>query len=115
MQTQGARKLVLAICAHDKRLWVYDSDTGVNHPVPVTNFYNELMLHLNVRNPKIALNAQRLFVNLAEFSDGDLFRAFRSYNQIRTKVNIDSTMSIPGEKRSSFLNRMFGMFRNTQV
>ena len=70
------RAVVLAICTVDRRLWVYDGETGMNRPVPVTNFYNELMLHLNVRDPKVALDSLRLFQDLSGFTDGDLTRAF---------------------------------------
>lgn len=115
MTAAGDRTLVLAICARDRRLWVYDGETGINHPVPVTNFYNELMLHLNVRDPKVALSSQLLFENLEKFTDADLFKAFRSYNQIRTKVSVGSAITIPREKSGSFLDRMFGLFRGKQV
>ncbi|MDE3057423.1 MAG: hypothetical protein KGJ59_05655, partial [Bacteroidota bacterium] len=47
--------LVLAACPSDKRLWIYDGSDGVVHLIPVTNFYNELMMHKRVRDPEIAL------------------------------------------------------------
>ncbi|MGH2569478.1 MAG: hypothetical protein ACRDGA_14155, partial [Bacteroidota bacterium] len=43
MRTDEGRTLVLAVCDEDERLWVYDENSGINHPIPVTNFYNELM------------------------------------------------------------------------
>ncbi len=102
MQTADGRKLVLAVCAADQRLWLYDDETGINHPVPVTNFYNELMLHKNIRDPEIALNSKRLFQHLREFSDQDLALAFRSYNQIRTKVLLHAPLMPPLGRKSLF-------------
>lgn len=110
MTTEDHRSVVLAICAADRRLWVYDSETGMNHPVPVTNFYNELMLHTNVRDPNVALDSQRLFQDLGGFTDRDLVRAFASYNQIRTKVSIDSPIMAPPQRRTSLLRRMIRLF-----
>jgi len=114
MQAKADRRLVLAICSKDRRLWIYDSETGMNQPVPVTNFYNELMLHMNIREPKIALDSQRLFLDLDEFSDIDLFRAFRSYNQIRTKVTLDSTITVLQERNDSFFRKVIGLFKSKQ-
>ncbi len=77
---------VLAICSRDHRIWVYESATGVNHLIPITNFYNELMLHKRIREAKIALDPSYLFTHLSEFSDADFVHAFVVYNKIRKKV-----------------------------
>ena len=115
MMRSEDRAVVLAICTVDRRLWVYDGETGMNRPVPVTNFYNELMLHLNVRDPKVALDSLRLFQDLSGFTDGDLTRAFASYNQIRTKVNVNSPITAPPQQRGSLLRRMLGLFGSKQA
>lgn len=76
----------LALCVKDKRIWVYEGATGMNRLIPLTNFYNELMLHKNVRDPRIALDVLHLFRDLPAFSDDDLAYAFLTYNRIKTKV-----------------------------
>lgn len=106
MQTKQSHSLVLAICRGDERLWIYDRETGINHPMPATNFYNELMLHRNIRDPKVALDSKRLFRVLDTFSDSDLQAAFVSYNKIRTKVQVESEILVEPEKKRSFLNRL---------
>lgn len=83
----GGSAATLAICTADRRLWINDSRSGVNRLIPVTNFYNELMLHKNVRDPKIALDSQRLFADLGSFTDQDLARAFETYNTMKTKIH----------------------------
>ena len=111
MKTTTGRELVLAICAKNERLWVFDIPSGVNHPVPMTNFYNEVMLHRRVRDPETALDPRRLFSRLDEFTDGDLVRAFSSYNKIRTKIPLQDEIVEPRtESKSSLLGRLISAF-----
>jgi len=109
MKTDLSRRLVLVLCRNDKRVWVYDEATGVNHPIPVTNFYNELMLHKHIRDPRIALDAQRLFSDLQTYSDAELTRAFSTYNRLRTKIVLNDTLQLEQPKRPSLWQR-FGSF-----
>ena len=88
---------VLALCAKDRRLWVYDESDQVNHLIPVTNYYNELMLHKNTRDPKTALDSKRLFTELSSYSDDDLTYAFLTYNKLKTKVHAEGNM-VPDTK-----------------
>jgi hypothetical protein len=85
--------IVLAVAVKDKRLWVHDAATGMNRLVPITNYYNELMLHKHIRDPKIALASGRLFDDLGTYSDPDLRAAFYAYNALRPKVIVSSPPS----------------------
>jgi hypothetical protein len=105
-----AGRLVLALCATDRRLWVYDPTTGVNRLIPVTNFYNELMLHKNIREPEIALNSRRLFTDLPRFSDSDLAYAFLTYNKIRTKVHVSGTIEADRKEKRGFGHGLLKLF-----
>jgi hypothetical protein len=102
MTSTSGQQFVLAICSADQRLWVYDGQSGVNLPIPVSNFYNELMLHKNVRDPQRAFDTKRLFQNSSEFTDIDLQAAFRSYNNIRRKVVLEGDLVVPVDKPSWF-------------
>jgi hypothetical protein len=106
MRTTGGHEMALALCRTDERMWVYDSRSGMNLPVPITNFYNELMFLRKVRDPKIAFNPRRLFTDLDAFRDSDLTAAFRTYNMIRTKVAIDDDIAVPQEVRPPLLSRL---------
>jgi len=106
MATAGGQKMVLAICAKDKRLWIYEEASGVNHLIPVTNFYNELMLEKNVRDPEVALDSKRLFTDLSSWTDAELLRAFAAYNKLRTKVKLESPILVPQEQRPSWVRRL---------
>ncbi len=103
--------LDLAICPADKRLWVHDRGTGVNRLIPVTNFYNELMLHKNVRDPKIALDSKIFFMTLDRYSDADLRSAFQSYNKLKTKVHLGGTIDMGETAKSHRLHKLFQFFR----
>lgn len=114
MNTEAGQKLVLGVCARDRRLWVHDEATGINHPIPVTNFYNELMLHKNVRDPAVALDAKRLFLDLNKFNDIELTRAFVTYNKLRTKVGLDRQIVVPEERKPSWLKQIVRVFSSAK-
>lgn len=111
METDQHHELTLALCSRDARMWVYDALSQINHIIPPTVFYNELMLHKNIRDPKIALNSQRLFSSTSTFSDADFIQAFRTYNQIRMKVPLRGAMKIPPPPRRSLLQRLATLFQ----
>jgi hypothetical protein len=99
-------RLTLAVCPSDRRLWVHDGE--VNRLIPVTNYYNELMLQKKIRDPKIALDARRLFAELDTYSDADLTRAFVTYNQIRSKVRVEGLLEPDRPAKRS----VAGLFRS---
>ncbi len=78
----------LAIAPGEKRLWIYDGTSGMVYLIPITNFYNELMLHKSIRDPKIALQSSRFFGELDNYSDVDLRSAFYAYNKLKPKVTL---------------------------
>ena len=78
--------LVIAIGRRERRLWLYDGESGMNILIPMTNFYNELMLHKNIRDPNIALVSHNFFTHLDKYSDDDLRGAFIAYNNLKRKV-----------------------------
>lgn len=106
MHSEQNKHFVLAVCAGDKRLWVYDAETQVNHLIPVTNFYNELMLHKNIRDSKIALDSKRLFVDLAKYTDPELTYAFLTYNKLKSKVEVRGILTADRREKKSFVRRL---------
>ncbi|MEK7250006.1 MAG: hypothetical protein AAB209_06225 [Bacteroidota bacterium] len=101
--------LVLAIARQEKRLWLYDAATMMNHLIPITNYYNELMLHKSIRDPKIALKSGLLFDELEKYSDVDLRGAFVAYNRVRKKVDVRVEETVAEEKGlKMFLRRLIG-------
>jgi len=110
MHTEAGEHFVLALCTVDKRLWVYDETSKVNRLIPMTNYYNELMLHKNIRDPKVALDSKRLFSDLVQFSDEDLTYAFLTYNKIHTKVRMKGMLESDAKKRPSFIQRLSQLF-----
>jgi hypothetical protein len=101
MQTESGRRLVLALCAEDHRLWVFDQHSGMNLPLPLTRFYNELMLQLRIQDPRVVLHPERFFVDLAMYSDPSLIKAFEAYNRIRGRIDLDRPIVLPAEARPS--------------
>jgi len=110
MSSEEGRTVVLALCALDERLWVYDEQSGINHPIPVTNFYNQLMLQKNIRDARVALDAKRIFRDMQSYTDRDLALAFRSYNKLRRKVTLEGDIVVEETKRS-LLDRLKAVVR----
>jgi hypothetical protein len=81
---------VLVIAAAEKRLWLFDGTTGMNHPLPVTGYHNELMLQRQVRDPRQALAPALLFDQLPAYTDEELRAAFVAYNASRRRVEVQS-------------------------
>lgn len=92
-------RVVLAIAREHKRIWVYESQTGVNHFIPVTNFFNDLMRVKNIRDPKIVLNSSLIFDPAFELKDEELGSAFLLYNKNWKKINLDYSIFVSTEKK----------------
>jgi hypothetical protein len=105
MSTASGRRLVLALCVPDQRLWVYDARSGVNRPIPVTSFYNELMLQSKVQDRTVALDARRLFTDIGAFSNAALTRAFSTHNRLRTTVPLEDPLVLTSEEKAGWLQR----------
>lgn len=80
--------LTLALSAAERRLWLYDATTGMNHLIPITNYHNELMRLLGIRDPHVALKPERFFDDLPRYADNELRSAFISYNRLWKKVDL---------------------------
>jgi hypothetical protein len=106
MRASVSGRFVLAVCSADRRLWVCDEATRVNRLIPVTNFYNEIMLHKNIRDPKVALDSKRFFADLGSYTDTDLAHAFRTYNALKTKVHVDGVVEPETAERGGILHRL---------
>lgn len=103
-------KYVLVIASVHKKLWLYENETGVNHIIPLTNFFNELMGVKRIRDPKIALNPSAFFEHHEKYSDDDIINAFISYHKYMHKMNIRlekpiNRTSIKKKNLLSFLRR----------
>ncbi|MCX6142994.1 MAG: hypothetical protein NTZ35_07220 [Ignavibacteriales bacterium] len=105
MTTTASQTLVLVLCGRDRRIWVYDGQSGVNSLIPVTGFYNELMLQTGIHDPKVALDPNRLFQIPGAQSESQLIRAFSSYNRLRNKVVLEGDLIMAGERKPNWIRR----------
>ncbi len=83
------KEIILVIAPVHKKVWVYNAKSGINHFVPVTNYYNEMMILLNIKDPEKALNPGMLFTNLDEFTDQQLVQGFLAYNKYWQRIELD--------------------------
>jgi hypothetical protein len=75
------KEFILAIVPEEKKIWLYESSSGVNHLIPVSNYYNSLMLYRNERNADKVLNPNLFFNNLGLYNDLELKSALELYNK----------------------------------
>lgn len=106
MRTETESSLTLAVCTEDKRLWMFDEKSGMNIPLPVTGFYNELMLQGRIQDPLIVLQAGKLFSDLDRYTDSALIRAFAAYNRNKGRLKLDRPIVVPAEVTASRFRRM---------
>lgn len=106
MATNSGRKLVLALCVKDQRLWLCDELHGMNIPLPVTGYYNELMLQSTIRDPERVLQSRRLFSDLGTFSDVVLMRAFEAYARTRQRIRPEDGLVVREDQSASWVQRL---------
>lgn len=104
-------EIVLAIAPEHKKIWVYNAMSGINHFVPVTNYYNEMMILMNNKDSEKALNPGRLFTNLNEFTDEQLAHGFLIYNKFWQRVELDYHLL---EKKDDQKKKSFFSFFSTK-
>ncbi len=94
----------LVLAPADKRIWLYDSVSGMNRLVPITTLYGELMAVEKIRDPEISLRPGRFFEDLANYSEESLRRAFQLYNTIHPMISeaLQAGVLRPAHKRGIF-------------
>lgn len=79
---------MLAIAPSSKKIWLHDYKTGVNHIIPVSNFFNELMRLRNIKDDNQLKNPAKYFEKIDSFSSLELRLAFLMYNNYLKRFNL---------------------------
>jgi len=97
---------LLAIAPNDHKIWLYEKSSGINYPVPVSNFYNELLRLRRETRKEFYQNTNKLFENLDSFSESEIILAFLLYCKYKRKFNFDylieKYLTVPDKKKSFF-------------
>jgi len=98
---------VLAIECKQKKIWLYEDTTGMNHLISLTRFYSELMRIKNIKDPSIALKYELLFKDIDTFTNTELQKAFFIYNKMAKKVilNENDLVNSINTKNRKFFDR----------
>ncbi len=103
---------MLVISPVHKKIWLHNFEDEVNYLLPVTNYYNYLMIVKNIRDPKIILNNKLLFKELNSYSDEELMLAFISYNKYFRRFKIDyNPIKSSNQKRTNRNRPLRGKFK----
>lgn len=102
---------ILVIAPSDHKIWLYEKSSGINYPIPISNFYNELLrLKRETRNEAYK-SPNKLFDEIETFKESEIILAFLLYCKYKRRFNfdylIDKFLTEPKKKKSlfSFLRR----------
>lgn len=82
-------KYILAIDKSNKKIWLHNQESGVNHIIPVSNYFNELMRLKKIKDENLFRLPLLFFDNLDDFTDEDFKLAFYQYNKFMRRFKID--------------------------
>jgi hypothetical protein len=104
-------KYILSISSEERRLWVYEFDSGINYLIPLSNYYNQLMIQKSIRDPKVVLKPNLFFESGSgkhdDYSDSELRNAFIGYNKYLRKLEIKEEHIITDTKSKRKLFKFF--------
>lgn len=80
--------MVLVFSTNEKRIWLHDGLTGMNHLIPVTHYRDELKRLKGIRDPKVALKYDTFFDEQHLWLDDDMRMAFVAYNKLHPRVTL---------------------------
>ena len=104
-------EFILAFAPSHKKIWLHESRSGVNHLIPLTNYYNELMRFKRIKDPKQALNPKLMFEKLGEFSDSELVNAFVLYNKYMRRFSHDFSKYLKPQQQKQTKRKFKDLFR----
>ena len=96
----GKDRYILVLAPSHRRLWIHDCETEVNHLIPVTNFFNELLMIKKIKKP---MQSKKIFEQLESFTQQELTSAFINYARYMNKFKVDDLLirEIPAKKKRS--------------
>lgn len=97
---------ILVIAPSEHKIWLYEKSSGINYPIPVSNFYNELLRLKRETREEYFQNPNKLFEELDSFSEGEIILSFLLYCKYKRRFNfehlIDKFLTEPQKKKSFF-------------
>lgn len=99
-------KFIFVIDKTNKKIWLHNCNSGVNHIIPVSNYFNELMRLKKIKDENLFRSPSLFFNKLDEFSEEDLKLAFYQYNKFMRrfdiKINPEDLLSPRNKKKKIF-------------
>jgi hypothetical protein len=78
----------LVLDESNNKIWLHNYESGVNHIIPVSNYFNELMRLKKIKDENLFRSPQLFFNRLDDFTDEDFKLAFYQYNKFMRRFNI---------------------------
>jgi hypothetical protein len=99
-------KLILVIDKTNKKIWFHNYESGVNHIIPVSNYFNELMRLKKIKDENLFRSPSLFFNKLDDFTDEEFKLAFYQYNKFMRRFDIKinpEDLLTPVVKKKKFL------------
>ncbi|AFH49601.1 Hypothetical protein IALB_1895 [Ignavibacterium album JCM 16511] len=97
---------VLAIAPLDHKIWLYEKSSGINYPIPISNFYNELLRLKRESRNEVYKSPNKLFEEIESFTEAEIILAFLLYCKYKRRFHfdhlIDKYLTEPKNKKSLF-------------
>jgi hypothetical protein len=96
----------LVIDKPNKKIWLHDHKSGVNHIIPVSNYFNELMRLKKIKDESLFKSPISFFNRLDNYTDEEFKLAFYQYNKFMRRFDITinpEDLIKPRRKKKSFL------------
>lgn len=94
----------LVIDRTNRKIWLHSHATGVNHLIPVSNYFNEMMRLKKIKDENLFTNPSSFFENLDSYTEVDFKLAFYQYNKFmkrfKVKLKPEDFISVKRQKRS---------------
>ena len=97
---------LLAVCPLSKKIWLHEYKSQVNHIIPLSNFFNELMRLRNVKDEKSLQNPSNFFNEINSYSEIEIKTAFLLYNKYLKRFELNDIL-IESEKQKRSI-KFFG-------
>lgn len=81
-------KFLLVIDRTNKKIWLHNYESGVNHIIPVSNYFNELMRLKKIKDENLFRSPSLFFSKLDDFTDEEFKLAFYQYNKFMRRFDI---------------------------
>ncbi len=106
--TTAIPRYTIVLSPSSKTLWCYDHSTKFNQLLTVTGFMDELLRTHRLRDAALVTNPTKMFVQLHNYSDADIRKAFSEYAKVTVrKFDLSDIVIEQHSAKTSLISKLF--------